>query len=191
MIIFTDNLGALAFEIYLFDKKNDLDSLIASAPSKNKNFESLTKLLQIIYFNPTKIEFIAKPDGFPIEATDWTCKGDCCDTINIVEFQKVEGSSRSCSIIYQRYLDSHYLQVFLFKNNSIVTSRPFKIGSLGGESGYDCRVEYKNIRENNSSITGVKISQCDSSCEEFCSQIGLKSGKHKNTIILLSVNQED
>ena len=39
MIIFTDNLGALAFEIYLFDKKNDLDSLIVSAPNKNKNFE--------------------------------------------------------------------------------------------------------------------------------------------------------
>ena len=191
----SDQIAALAFEIFLSDGaddyKNHLEtevgagSELENAAEVNVNSE---KLIQVIFYDTKRKQLIGKPDGFPIEQRFWEIEGygDAMSNIAIKGFAGID-NSHACYLTYVDYLVDapDLLQVF-YPNGSWIMSSPVKDkGNISGLSGCDVWIEYTDFKEENQRIIATQKTTCDCLEAEDCEEFKTVSGEVSRVVELL------
>ena len=112
LIQMSDDLVAMAFEIYLSENQYDYKRLIDTLdcfefPDQFAYFEKVdinknkVKLIQLIYFDLKNKKFIGKPEGFPLEQNFWIPEGygDASQNFFIESFKSIADSKYGCKLI--------------------------------------------------------------------------------------------
>ena len=170
---FADDKAIMSFEIYLQDKAITNKSI--------NNFKSeqykRSKLLQVIFYNPTSLTFIAKPKNYPLSSTQWSCLGEICESLDLIELTKV--GKLTATLVYNKGFDNQYLQFFsIGKQLETKQSEALKFGDFYNGSGCDISINYSNFIIKNNTIHLTKSSQCNESCEDVCSELQIETGSN-------------
>jgi len=159
VIKLNNGLHALAFNIFLADKKSDYENMLKTELynfmdiSKDDSLWHLTeneRLIQIIIFDISKNRFIAKADNFPIEKLMWlpTGMGDLTQYESIAKLEKIQANHDAFYMRMDECPDcqsSYYF--FNPEHNKLKASKKF-VGC------------FEDIRVENNRIIASKITNC-------------------------------
>ncbi len=181
----SNTLTVAAFPIYLHESDMPQTPLVKQSPPTD---HSHTKLVQVLFFNPTDQTLFGKPDGFPLESTGWTCSGDFCDNIAVIGVETINNSSTAVVFKYNYGVSSHKLKVLALDGSSILSSPTYNYGDLGGESGIEASIEYINFSQANNIISATTNSFCDTNEIDFCVSRGLSGGITRQVVPILELS---
>lgn len=206
---FDSDIAVLAFEIFLSDNPLDYKNLIDTLNHLefNSNYYYIAKinphkvkLIQLVYYNLANNEFIAKPDGFPIEQNFWMADsyGDVGSwNVQIKSLDKIMCSSLCCKLELSMGYDGFGGESCILKvvklidalnQADLVVSKDFKFGSSGGAIGCDSSSEFRNFQAQDFKIIAIKYTQCN--CNEYgvnCEEhFGMKEGENNEIVTILN-----
>ncbi len=125
-IAVNDSLVNISFMIYLAASRKPVEEML-----KTRRLEVPQEiLLQSIFWNINKNEFIGKPEGFPLEGTQWTCYGDICDIVKLISIDRVEKLQNICSLTYTSGLENRFIKFLFVENSVIYQSMPLPVGTV-------------------------------------------------------------
>ncbi len=175
VIELSPTLAGMAFPIYLHPTEEHHTPLIGNRPSAERRY---IKLLQVIFYDPQQARFLGKPPGYPLSGAGWTCGGDICDTLTLIDLEGIPGSQGAVLLKYQRGVETTWLQVLALNGVETEAAVALPYGDLGGESGIEASVHYTQWHADDGGISVVMESVCESGEVEFCTSLGLPTGRH-------------
>lgn len=123
---FNDSVDILACMIYLEDSGLPFDEM----PLQHYPKGDREMLLQVVAWDKRDESFVAKPDGFPLSAPQWTCYGDVCTIVLLKEIKKVKGNEFLLSLDYGTGTENSDMRMYLnFRHGSFLTTEPLEIGN--------------------------------------------------------------
>jgi hypothetical protein len=178
-----DSLTALFFEIFLHDTKLSTTQLMSGMVEPPAG--SL-KLVQLVFYNRNTHRFVVKPEGFPLESSEWTCQGDICGTIAAESITAVNTIDPIAVAMYTRGLDRSYVQAFWLRPKGIiVASDIIRVGDLSGQTGCQIEISLGEYGVKNGALYATKTSVCDSACHELCSSSELPAGRNAKCVVII------
>lgn len=177
----SDHLGAIAFPIYLHPASEAQEKLITTVPRFDP---ARRKLTQFLFYAPETNRFLAKPDGFPLVSTGWSCNGDLCDHVSIIGLERIVDSSSALVLKYTQGVSARMFRIIVFSDGGAVSSEPFAYGDLGGDSGYEASVQYHDWVRQRDAVTARVDTRCEQSEPEFCRSIGLEPGRQSKRKVI-------
>ena len=179
------SLSVITFPIYLHYANLSQEHLIEVAPDAEP---SKVKLVQLIFYNHNDGKVYGKPHGFPLKSIGWTCGGDLCNTVEIVDLESIKNSSTAVVFKYTEGISSHKLRVLAFDGTAVKSSEVFNYGDFGGESGVLASSEYVDLKQVDGEITAFKKDICDRHMDDFCRSVGLMPGSSSRRVHMLNAN---
>lgn len=174
---------ALAFEV-LLTSEQDVRRWVESAASGDP--PGAMKLLQVIVFDARTGDLLGKPDGFPLEGDGWTCKGDACSVLRLLDLTAGVNGEPYVVLTYSSGVDGQLLRVVAVgAGRAPVASPAMPTGDLSGESGCRVTVSYGSLALKGGSVVGVRQSDCDPGCPDICKTNGLPPGESRTGVRLL------
>lgn len=154
MVKFSDELVALAFEIYLSPNSDDY-SKIEMTGFNDPGYEDIAnneRLIQVIYYDIKNNKFLGKPNGFPINGLKWMPLGfgDLMEIMSIKSLEIPINGKNSCYLNIDECPDCLGGVTYCFKYlgaNTVLTSNKY--------TDY-----FQEIKELHNNVKGKIITNC-------------------------------
>lgn len=115
-------------------------------------------LLQSIFWNTKRDKFIGKPEGFPLEGTQWTCYGDICDIVKLISVDRVENVENICSLTYTSGLEDRFIRFLYVENSAIYQSKPLPVGTVMDRAeGWEKEFSYNYFKLEGHVLQATKV----------------------------------